>query len=117
MSSGKQSTGRRRPADWQPTSPTLDRHTYVPTTDWLEVLAGDNPHLRDAAGKPMVTVISTAAGLERTKLLRIANGGGLSVSVMGCLVNFLMTYRGYTEETARKALFVKVAPIPVGTAA
>jgi hypothetical protein len=115
VSSRKQGTGRRG-ADWQPTSPALDRHTYIPTADWLEILAGDNPHLRDGNNKPMVTVISTAAGLERTKLKRIVDGGGLSVSVMGCLVNFLMTYRGYTEESARKALFVKVTPVPAGAA-
>jgi hypothetical protein len=117
VSSRKQGTDRRRAADWKPTSPALDRHTYVPTADWLEILAGDNPHLRDNNGKPMVTVIGAAAGLERTKLTRIVNGGGLSVAVMGSLVNFLMTYRGYTEEGARKALFVKVTPVPVGVVA
>lgn len=116
MSSRNPGTSRRRTADWQPTSPALDRHTYVPTADWLEILAGDNPHLRDASGRPMVTVISTAAGLERTKLLRIVNGGGLSAPVMGSLVNFLMTYRGHSEESARKALFVRVTPDSVGAA-
>lgn len=111
-------TRPRRAGDWRPTFPALDRQTYVTTDDWLEVLAGDNTSLRNGVGAPMPTIIAMAAGLDRTCLTRVANGQvGLSVETMGSLINFLVTYRRYTEDGARKALFRRVTPASVGVAA
>ena len=113
MSSGNQGATpgrRRRVPDWDPASPTLGRQTYVLKPDWLEVLAGDNPRLRDGDGVPMVTVISTAAGLDRSRLSRVRKGEyALTTEVSASLVNFLVTYRNYTEDTARAALFERSA--------
>ena len=112
MSSRKQGTtpARRRVPDWEPTSPALDRQTYALKEGWLEILAGDNPDLRNGDGKPMATVISAAAGLDRTRLTRVMSGQyAITTEIMGSLINFLMVYRGYTEEGARAALFIKRA--------
>lgn len=113
MSSRKQGTApprRPRVPDWDPSAPALDRQTYTPKAGWLEILAGDNADLRNPRdGKPMVTVIGTAAGLDRTRLTRIQSGQcGLTAEVMASLANFLVAYRGYTEADARDALFQRV---------
>ena len=104
----------RRASDWNPTYPALDRQTFVTTDNWLEVLAGNNPHLRNSAGDPKPTTIAVAAGLSYTSLTRVANGEiGLSVETVASLINFLVTHRRYTEDAARKALFRRVTPAAV----
>lgn len=119
MSSRKQGTaalraGRRSVADWEPSRPPLGRVTYTPKSDWLEILAGDNPDLRHSDGRPMATVISAAAGLDRTALTKVINGQGpLTPQIADALTHFLEVYRGYTEAEARDALFQRVAEAAV----
>lgn len=115
VSSRKQGTtdahrGGRRPRvpDWEPTRPPLTRVTYIPRDGWLEILAGENPALL-RGDKPMATVISQAAGLDRTTLTRIINGQGtLTPQIVDALTRFLEVYRGYSEAEAREALFERV---------
>lgn len=120
MSSRKQDTaalraGRRVVPDWSPSRPPLGRVTYTPKPDWLEILAGDNDDLRNPRdGKPMVTIISAAAGLDRTALTKVINGQGpLTPQIADALTHFLEVYRGYTEAEARNALFQRVATAAV----
>lgn len=94
---------------------------YVLKEGWLEVLAGDDPDLRTRPvppaqrGEPLITVISRAAGLDRTLLSQInSNRWGLSLRVMGALVTFLEVRRGMSEEQARDALFARVPASAVG---
>jgi hypothetical protein len=90
-----------------PATPAFERRVYVLRPDWLEVLAGDDPALRNPRdGMPMATVISAAAGLDRTALTQVKRGKSSGTGiVMGALVNFLESYRGMTAEQARAALF------------
>jgi len=100
--------------DWDPSVPALDRQTYILKPGWLDILAGGNPDLRNAEGKPLVTIISTAAGLDRSRLTRVAKGEyALTTEVMASLANFLVAYRGYTDAEARDALFQRVTAEPV----
>lgn len=103
--------GRRRVPGWEPTQPPLERQTRALRPDWLETLAGDNQALRSSDGKPMATVISAAAGLDRTSLTRIINGqNGLTLPIVDALVRFLEVYGGYSAAEADEALFERVAP-------
>jgi hypothetical protein len=114
VSSRKQGTaalraGRRHVTDWEPSRPPLDRVAYIPKPGWLEILAGDNPDLRNGDGRPMATVIGAAAGLDRTTLAKVINGRGpLTAQIVDALTRFLEVYRGYTEAEARDALFQRV---------
>jgi hypothetical protein len=102
--------GRSRVPDWEPTRPPLERQIRILRDDWLEVLAGDNPHLRNpVTGKPRTTTISAAAGLDRTSLTRIENGqNGLTLAIADALVRFLREYRGFSADEADTALFERV---------
>lgn len=81
------------------------RKMYVLQSDALEVLAGDDPALRRADGKPNYENISVAAGLDPTTIWRIMTGKiGLSVWAMAALTDFLMC-RGYTRTGAEAALY------------
>jgi hypothetical protein len=90
-----------------PATPVFERKVYILKPDWLEVLAGDDPALRNPRdGMPMATVISAAAGLDRTALTQVKRGKSSGTgTVMGALINFLESYRGLTAEQARAALF------------
>lgn len=94
-------TGSEAPAT------ALEPKVYVLKKDWLEVLAGDDASLRTrGSGRPMPTVISALAGLDRTHLgLVKAKRLALSLKVMEALITFLEVRRGMTEEQARSALF------------
>jgi hypothetical protein len=108
-------TAHRRPgphargpaADSAGPDAALEPKVYVLKDGWLEVLAGDDPALRTrGSGRPMATVISAAAGLDRTHLGQVESKRlALSLKVMEALVTFLEVYRGLTEEQARAALF------------
>jgi len=81
----------------------------VPRDDWLEVLAGDNPNLRATDGTPMITVISAAAGLDPSALTQIVRQKNrMGLKVQDALINFLEDTRQFTEDEARKALFMRV---------
>jgi hypothetical protein len=114
--SSNQGTAARRPSrrvpDWEPTRPPLERQVRVLRPDWLGVLAGENPDLRNpVTGKPRTTTISAAAGLDRTSLTRIENGqNGLTLAIADALVRFLEVYRGYSTTEAEEALFERVTP-------
>lgn len=84
----------------------LEPKVYVLKSNWLDVLAGDDPSLRTRGGRPMASVISTLAGLDRTHLGQIDSGRlALSLKVMEALITFLEVRRAMTEEQARAALF------------
>jgi hypothetical protein len=79
---------------------------YVLKDGWLDVLAGDDPSLRTRGGRPMASVISALAGLDRTHLGQVDSRRlALSLKVMEALITFLEARRGMTEEQARAALF------------
>lgn len=81
------------------------RKAYVLQRDALEILAGDDPALRRADGKPNYENISIAAGLDPTTIWRIMTGKiGLSVWVMAALTDLLMR-RNYNRPDAEAALY------------
>jgi len=101
-------TRRRNGADTGPRT-IPERMTYVFTDDYLDVLAGDDPRLRNlATGAPSPTKICIAARLDRTTLNQIERGiASLTATTQGSFVALLES-RGYSEDTARKALFRRV---------
>jgi hypothetical protein len=93
-------------------SPRLPAKIYVPRENWLEVLAGDDPTLRDPTGKPMITVIGAAAGLSKTALVQIQlKNNGVGHKTMGALTDFLKATGRFTEAEALEALFERVEAV------
>jgi hypothetical protein len=87
----------------------VEPHTYVFKPGYLEILAGDDPALRDPrTGAPIATLISVAVGLERSTLTPSRSAAMPSATTQGSVVAFLVHRRGYSEREARDALFEHV---------
>lgn len=88
---------------------TPERMTYVLKAGYLEVLAGDDPALRNPrTHAPMPTTICIAAGLDRGTFHDLWRGNAtLTPVIQGSLVALLQR-RGYSEPAAREALFEHV---------
>lgn len=98
-----------------PTSTHRDRRgaspsVYVPRDGWLELLAGDDPALRDSRGRPLPTVISTAAGLDRTRLPHVVNGRlSLTANIMAACASLIERRLGIEPSLdTERTLFIRV---------
>lgn len=79
-----------------------------PLPSWLDTLAGDDPKLRNSAGEPMVTFISSELGLDRSTLGKIIGGDiGMSAAVMHAIARFLAANRGFTQGAAEAWAFAR----------
>lgn len=98
---------------------SVEPHTYVFRPGYLNLLAGDDPALRDTrTGEPMPTAISAAAGLERSTLSQNKrNSVGPSTVTQGSLVALLAS-RGLGKQEAHDQLFehvpLRVAQVRAG---
>lgn len=85
--------------------PAIRRRAYVLRPGALDDLADARPGLRTPQGKPNVSAIGAAAGIDPTTLLRIKNKQiGLSAPAMAALVDLQMS-RGMDRTTAEASLF------------
>ncbi len=85
--------------------PAIKRRTYVLRPGALDDLADAKPGLRTLQGKPNVSAIGAAAGIDPTTLLRLKNKQiGLSAPVMAALVDLQMS-RGMDRVSAEMSLF------------
>lgn len=78
---------------------------YVLSPGAFDLIAGNDSRLRHA-GRPNLSAIATAAGLDSTTLTQIKTGRiRLSIGVKAALVNLYMAKAGVSRATAEKRLF------------